>query len=268
MIKKESDLDKKSIVDFHFNCLQGTYFSEIINRKDYVILLSDLVEDSYYNYIAQTQGDINLILKETKDLFLQRNRKQAIYITPCSNLYDKEDTLPKEFASWATDAWMILTDESYYQGFKIPEEIIIEDVQYSQKEEYVKTFHLSYAGDNPDDPYANLPEYYSKSLLRSFDAKNPNFKIYYVWAKYQNKIIGVASMYSDGITAGVYGLGTIEKYRKLGIGASLMKFLYEKAVAENISVLMLQTEYKSYVEKWYTKMGFNTVFLGKYFVKE
>ena len=266
MVKKENDLFKKEIVDFHFNCLQGTYFSELINKDKYVLLFSDLVEDSYYNYVAQSKRNIVDILKESKEEFSKRNRKQAFYVTPCSDLSDSEDLIPNGFNLWATDAWMILKDHSFYEKYEIPNDITIEKVDYSSKDEYVKAFHLSYAGDNSDDPYANLPEYYSKSLLRSFDVKNDKYSTYYVWAKIKDEVVGVASMFSDGETVGIYGVGTIEKFRKKGIGTALMKHLYDVAIKEGISNFMLQTEYTSKVEKWYKSMGYETIFLGKYYV--
>lgn len=268
MTKNKNDLVEKSIVDFHFNCLQGTYFSEIIEKKDFLLLFSDLVEDSYYNYIAQTKKDLKEILSETKEIFLQKNRKQALYVTPCSDLYENENLIPEDFKLWATDAWMILKDDNFYQSYLSPNDIIVEKVDYQDREEYVKAFHLAYAGDNPDDPYANLPEYYSNSLLRSFDVKSTKYKTYYVWAKYNNEIVGVASMYSDGKTVGIYGVGTIDKFRKKGIGTALMKYLYDIAIKEGVSTFMLQTEHTSKVEKWYKAMGYETIFLGKYFVKD
>ena len=87
MTTVNSKFEMEALVDFHFKSLQGTYFSEYIVRDGYVLLFSDLVEDSYYNYIAQTTKSLSNILLEVRPLFQERNRKIAIYVTPSSNIY-------------------------------------------------------------------------------------------------------------------------------------------------------------------------------------
>ena len=261
-------IDNKKIVDFHFKSLQGMYFSEYIPRDGYVLLFSDLVEDSYYNYIAQTTIDLKKILKEASPMFEKRKRNLAIYVTPCSNIYGNESMIPEKFELWATDAWMILDDLNKITSHKIPKNIAIEQVNYEDRDEYVNIFNLSYGGDNPEDPYANLPEFYGQSLRRSFDSQSNEFKKQYVWAKLNNKVVGIASMlYNDNI-AGIYGVGTIEKYRKCGVGTSLTKFLINQAIDRKVATIMLQTESGSKVEQWYVHMGFKTIFLGKYYTTE
>lgn len=262
-----SQTDKKALVDFHFKSLQGMYFSEYISGKGYVLLFSDLVEDSYYNYIAQSKRNIQDVIRETRPFFVDRGRRVAIYVTPCSDLYGNEKDLPKNFELFAADAWMVLNDDQILRSYSAAMNIQIEPVSYESRDEYTKVFHLSYAGDNPDDPYANLPEYYSKSLNRSFDYKVDPYLKEYFWAKMDGQPVGVVSMLSDRRIAGVYGLGTLEAYRKHGVGTSLMAFLVKRAQVLKIPTMMCQTEAGSKVEQWYIRMGFQTLFTAKYYVE-
>ena len=59
----------------------------------------------------------------------------------------------------------------------------------------------------------------------------------------------------------MYNVGTDPKYRCRGLGEALMA-----TVAKHLNknqVLFLQTASESHVEKWYKKMGFETIFLGE-----
>lgn len=262
-----SEEEKELLVEFHFKSVQGMYFSEYIQKKDCVILFSDLVEDSYYNFIAQITGDIEKIIEECEILFEERGRKLAIYIAPGSNLYNNLDAVPKFFHARASDAYMVYTSSCAIKAYKVPADIKIEEIDYRDKDEYVEAFHVAYAGSNPGDPYANLPKYYSQSLKRSFENEPQGFNKIYVWAKVGNEVAGVGSMLFSEKIAGIYGVGTIEKYRSKGVGHSLMKYLIELAISNNVSRIMLQTEVGSEVEKWYRKMGFKTVFCAKYYVR-
>lgn len=268
MSKLFSEQDKQGLVDFHFRSLQKMYFSEYIKKNEYVLLFSDLVEDSYYNYIGHCNRDINDVLNESREEFEKRNRQLAFYDAPGSSTYIDNFDIPNNFDSWAADAWMVLEDPAILTSYQISPEIIIESVGQSEKTQYANTFHIAYAGDNPDDPYANLPEYYSQSLKRSFDDTPDGFTKHYVWAKIGGTPAGVACMLSKGNISGIYGVGTIEEYRKKGVGKALMKHLVEKVTLTPDTKIMVQTEAGSKVEEWYKRMGFRTIFKATYYVEK
>jgi ribosomal protein S18 acetylase RimI-like enzyme len=267
MIKMQSKVEMEALVDFHFKSLQGTYFSEYIESNGYVLLFSDLVEDNYYNYIAQTKRNINEILAEGRPQFKTRNRKVALYVTPSSNLYNNNKSIPEGFKQWSVDAYMILDDPTALMNYKTPSDVIVEPVPYEKRGVFVDTFQRAYGGDNPSDPYANLPEYYSKSLRRSFDNHSSAYRMDYVWSKINQEPVGIAQMLSDNKIAGIYSVGTVSQYRERGIGKSIMSYLCKLAKDLGVANVMLQTESGSKVESWYKHMGFVTVFVAKYYVE-
>lgn len=262
-----SQADTKAIVNFHFKSLQGMYFSEYIPCNGYVLLFSDLVKDSYYNYIAQPTRDLKEVIADARPMFEERNRKLAIYVTPYSNVYGDEKLLPNSFKQWAADAWMVFDDPNIIKKHQIPKGIVIEPVSYEEKDEYVKIFNAAYSSDNPEDPYSNLPEYYGQSLRHSFDIDHKEYSVEYVWAKINGNPVGVAAMLSNSKVAGIYGVGTIKRYRKHGIGTSITAFLAKQATERQIPIIMLQTESGSKVEQWYLNIGFKTMFVAKYYIE-
>lgn len=253
----------KSIVNFHLKCLQGIYFSEFIRNNNYYLLFSDLIEDCHYNYVTQINGDINQVIDEVRLIFANRNRKLSLYITPCSYLYENDNLIPKNFIKGATDAWMILDNQKIIKNYKIPESIIIGRVSENEIDEYVHTFNLSY---NENKPHSTLPEYYINCLRRSFNLKNNDFQKDYVYAKINNKIVGVALMVSNNEITGIYGIGTTKEYRRKGVATSIIAFLIKQAiVGVGSRIIMLQTEAGSKIEKWYSDIGFRVIFNGEIF---
>ena len=267
MVVSKSRFLMKSLLDFHFNSLQGTYFSEYIKCDGYVLLFSDLVEDAYYNYATQTTKNINEILKDALVMFQNRNRRRAIYVTPDSNVYEDESLIPKGFSKWAEDSWMVLDNPTKLRDFETPLGLTVEKVEFEQRDEYVKVFQMAYGGNNPTDPYANLPVYYSQSLRRSFENTPSGYKMECYWARIKGKPVGIAQMFWNDTIAGVYGVGTIEEFRKQGVGICIMSHLTKLAIAQKIPTIMLQTETGSKVEQWYIHMGFKTIFTASYYVE-
>lgn len=259
----------RELVDFHFKCLQGMYFSEYVPGNNYVLLFSDLIEDAYYNYLAHIDGKLEGILEETTPAFIERGRKPAFYFTPLSSEYKAgAEEAPQGFTKWATDAWMTLGDSTVLANYRTPEGITVERVDESNREEYVKAFAQAYSSDNPDDPYGQLPASYTESLRRSFNYQPKEYKKVYLMARMNDIPVSVVTMFYDDSIAGVYGLGTIHGYRERGVGKSLMAELLREASANGVKQMMLQTEFGSYVEGWYQRMGFKTEFVGTYYVHD
>ena len=271
MLGRSSRVEPKVLVDFHFRCLQGMYFSEYMQGEGYILLFSDLVEDSYYNYIAHISGDLETVLEEARPLFASRNRSPALYITPWSEVYKEKNMIPDTFSEWAADAWMILDDSQPLidlREYRYPEYVEIEPVHIADRDEYVRVFEHAYTSGDPDDPYGALPAYYGESLWRSFDTGAEGYEKEYVWAKIDGEPVGIGSMLWDDQVAGVYGIGTIPPKQNLGVGTSIMSHLVKRALAKEIPNMVLQTEVGSYVEKWYVKRGFKTIFAGTYYTEK
>ncbi len=254
----------KIMEKFHFDCLQGMYFSKLVEKNSYVLLSSDLIDDSYYNYCAKMtlcNKKFEDEWNEVKNYFLSINRIPSLYVTPSSDLYCsmiiKQFGLKKQY----TDAWMIMDNPQILADAKKNVNISIEIVDsYVDFDLFVKTFREAYSGDNPEDPYANLSQTYVESLKKSYDISD-SFSRHNYLATINGVPAGVATVIeADGIVA-VYNVGTITKYRKKGVGKALMARIAKDF--SNAKLLFLQTEYNSYVEKWYKDMGYKTVFLGE-----
>ena len=175
-----TNINHKALVDFHFECNQGMYFSEYIKRQGYVLLFSDLVEDYYWNYVSHITRDLDEVLRESRLVFVDRKRSLALYLTPYSEV--KESNIPSSFKKAGVDAWMIMSDASKLATYQIPKHLAVRAIGMNEREEYVKAFQLAYGSSDPNDPYGNLPPSYSQSLSRSFENTPKGYEKVYAGA--------------------------------------------------------------------------------------
>ena len=258
--------EKIELLDFHFQSMQGTFFSEYIERENYLLLFSDIVEDSWWNCISFVNKNLQDIVEETRSEFEDRDRKVAFYLPEFSD-FNKKSEIPENFSKWSTDSWLVLKDKKPLKDFQVPGKITLRIVREEEKETFAEVFHNAYSG-GPDDPYGELPEYFDRALIKSFERPPSGYERIYVLAEIDGEPAGVGILVFNNEIAGIYALGTSREHRKKGIGTSITKFMMEKALDNNVNKIMLQTEKGSKVEEWYKSLGFERAFLASYYVEE
>lgn len=258
----------EKIERMHLECLQGMYFSRIIKNTNYALAFSNLIEDTYYNYCAFLQFEDGSFLQKWKEIKknFPSDRTPALYVSPSSDLYGRESVYLTEFQKNYIDAWMILQEKQYLLGLPKNEEINVRKIASKKEFEiFVDVFTTAYSGDDPNDPYGQLSPTYTTSLLNSWECSEEYIKGYYL-AFLNGDPAGVATAIRHNNLVAVYNVGTVSKYRKCGVGAAIMANIVRDLKVNE--TLFLQTEKGSQVEKWYEKMGFETLFLGKCYTEK
>jgi GNAT superfamily N-acetyltransferase len=253
------------LLTFHFECLQGMYFSEHRRVEGGALLFSDSIEDSYYNFFAPTGAVTEIALSGSLAReFERRGRRPAVYLTPEAATEGEDRTLPADAEVWARDAWLVGAAGAQGRPAAGEAPLRVFTVGAAEREAYVATFTEAYSGDDPDDPYGQLDVAYSESLRASFDTEVPGYRKHYVMASVNDQPVGVAVMFTAGPLAGVYGVGTVPGHRKAGVGAAIMRDLARIASGDGASAIMLQTESGSAVQRWYEHLGYRHVFDAAY----
>lgn len=261
------NIDKK-LVEFHLAGVQGMYFSELINHDRCQLLFCDLVEDAYYNFLVTYDKNLIELINKYKSEFQKRNRNIAIYIP---GNFDISEITSNDinFSLYACDSYMSLKNSIALLDHQIDNNIKIYTVNESEADKYCDVFATAYSSDDPNDPYGKLPDCYRNALRKSFNYSSSDFKFDYYLAKFNGEDAAVVSTISNNHIIGVYGLGTIHEFRRKGIGTALMQHIFKISTKRNIKIITLQTECGSSVEKWYNKLGFESLFSMKYYdIKE
>lgn len=253
----------RDLLVFHYECLQGMYFSEYHQVEGGALLFSDAIKDPYYNFLAPEAPVSGTALPATiVEEFVRRDRQPAIYLTPLA-MTDGGPPVTDDQV-WARDAWLVGDAEPLASVPQSDESLQTFTIDSTRRETYVSTFNAAYSGDDPNDPYGQLDPAYTKSLDASFDVEVPGYQKYYLLATMDEAPVGVAAMFTAGSLAGVYGVGTIPSRRRAGIGSAMMAHLARIAVTDGASHIMLQTEAGSAVQRWYAQLGYHYVFTAPY----
>lgn len=253
-------VNTRDLLMFHFECLQGMYLSAHEVRDGGHLLFSDQITDPYYNFFAPI--DSSSLVPDVRRAFEKRNRTIAVYLTPLAEGRQPEpDTSP-----WASDAWLVGTAESLNTDAPPAPDLRIEEVDGRKRDVYVDTFTTAYSGDDPADPYGQLDPAYAECLRDSFERDVQGYRKYYVMASQGDIPVGIATLFTAGSLAGVYGVGTVPTYRQRGIGEAIMAYLAAIAFRDGAEHILLQTEAGSPVHRWYEKLGYSHVFTAPYMV--
>jgi len=259
----------KQAEDKHYLFQLGCYLSESKAIDGALLVWSDRIADSYWNYATKIDTDEKsapALVKTIAGFYAAKNRKPAMYLTP----FTKPDNLPAiiEKAGFSVDnqdAWM------FYEGPKpnieLPNGFVIKQVEtLDEMRTFVNIFNRSYGGASPDEPYGALPKEYGEALLASFSQRTDNVKVVNEIGMLDGVPMAIGTMIcSDGF-AGLYNLGVSPEYRKRGFSEIMSLNRTKEAMELGNDVIFLQTEKGSYNEKLFTKWGFTTGFTGKGYV--
>lgn len=266
-------INYNEIESTHLLFQKGMYFSEIVQKNGYILAYSNIIEDSYWNYATLINSDeAERLSNEVEAFFTNRSKKTAFYLTSYSsysNLYEQfllNSGYKKEFV----DSWMIFdmnkkkTMDPYLAGKELS---IVKVRNLEDMHIFVEVFKKAYGGESAEDVYGTLPEYYYKALLNSFFYKEGNKKVINLIGYLNNAPIVIATYISANNYAGIYNVGTINKYRGKGFGSIMSATAISDAIVAGSKIIFLQTEHGSYVENFYSKLGFVKHFNGGCFVK-
>jgi len=250
------------LIKNHFDVSTQLYASQRVIFNDFVLMLSDEIEDNYWNIAIKVDGetidDIKSIWPKIKTEMLKKNREPAILI-PNTSLLNPSTLKPLNFEPIYQDCWMVLEEFKEYPTYKSELDINILKVDNNLKEEFISAVMTGFSGDDPNDPYNALPECYATSLRKSFDKKIEDYKLVQYLVKYNNISVGTASVISGKEIALIYNITTNKEYKRKGICKELMSNIIY-SLADDIEIVCLQTEKGFYTEFVYKNLGFKEVF--------
>ncbi|MFN8474082.1 MAG: GNAT family N-acetyltransferase [Anaerolineae bacterium] len=102
------------------------------------------------------------------------------------------------------------------------------------------------------------------NIERGVETALNNLKRYdydFLVAKIGDTVVGAISMlYGDGIV-GMWGLATLEPYRRQGIGTTLFHWVVDEGRRRGAEIIYLSTEPESYAHSIYLRLGFVNLFV-------
>lgn len=246
------------IENFHLCCQQGYYFNEKIQCENGIVLFSNYIEDSYWNFARIHNIPATHIFKQNwiliREMFIARNRIPALYIIS-KNIEDYNDFFSFSGLQLAyTEMWMKLVSEEYLKQLKLPENVFFKEVtQPEDLQLFIEIFSKAFEG---------VEKGYIEAI-KHFPLKSENLhQVKNIIAFYDCIPVGIITGMSDNITAGIYNVGVIPEYRQKGLGKLLMSQLVKEFINDGVQSIFLQPEAVKSLKGWYEKIGFKNFFQG------
>lgn len=255
----------KNLIDVHINGSTGLYASKILKKEDYNILLSDLIDDQYWNFAyLKNTSNLDKIWTKIKSDMEKNNRIPTIYITSDQDNKDVQKEIKNNnLKVLYTDVWMIVEDLENFEHYKSKINFKISKVDKTLKDKFVQAVMDGFSGENPDDPYESLSAGYKITLEKSIENNGSNYKIINYIGLYNEKAISTATViYKDNISI-IYNVTTNKNYQKQGVCKQTISDIINDLRKLGIEIVCVLTEKGFYTEQVYKNMGFKEVLLGR-----
>ena len=258
------------LIDIHINGQLELYASHIIEKDDYNILLSDLIDDQFWNfaYLKNNFSNLDKMWENIKSDMIKNNRQPTIYVTSNINNKELEEKIKDiNLNVLYTDVWMTFEDLNTFEKYKSKIDFKVSRVDENLKSKFVKAIMDGFAGDNPDDPYQSLSDGYRIALEECKEKNESEYKVINYVGLYNDEVISTATVIYKQDKAIIYNITTNKKYQKQGVCKQTMSEVINDLIKTGITIVGLQTEQGFYTEKVYKNMGFKEVMLGKAYVE-
>lgn len=257
----------KLIMQTQYDLLEGLYFDSEIKKDSYNIYKSDIITDNFWNIATLNKEyvfDDASNLADIEQHFKNISRKPCIYIPRILNKYT-------DYRNYLIDNGYEVNDIDAYMAFTGSDkniEIInkIEKVKTNkQYDDFMEVLQSAYSGEiTEENPYAGsiTGEYY-KAIKKSLS--NDQFSHFVLYKN--GDPASVATLSHRNGYGSINNVGTKNKYQNLGLGKQIMKQCVDEFNKLGGKTLFLFTEHKSKNEQWYTRQGFETMFINEQYVK-
>ena len=261
----------EDFIDIHLNGQLELYLSRNINKNDYDIFLSDIIDDEFWNfaYLKNKNVDFKKLWEEIKDKMINENRKPLLYITYLINNEQVEKELKQNNMNVLyTDVWMTIENLEQFKEYDSKIDFEINKVDNKLKNKFIQAIMDGFSGDNPEDPYESLSDGYRVALNESFKQSNTEYKVVHYLGLKRNEAITTATVIQHKDKAIIYNIRTNKKYQKCGACKKTMSYIVNDLKNNGIKAICLQTERGFYTEQAYKNMGFEEKMIGEAYIEQ
>jgi ribosomal protein S18 acetylase RimI-like enzyme len=257
----------KSVMWVQYSLLEGLAFNSKIKQDTYDIYKSDIVTDYFCNFTILNNEyafDNASTLLDIEQRFKDINRQACIYIPRMINKYNDYSSYLISNGYKVNDiaSYMVLVGSD--KNIKIIDNI--EKVQSKkQYDDFMEVLESAYGGEvTKENPYAgSITDEYREAIQKSLE--NSKFSHFILYRR--GIPVSVTTLSYNNSNGVLSNVGTKKEYQNLGFGKQIMRYCIHKFSELGGKKLFLFTEFDSKNEKWYTKLGFKTIFIDEQYLK-
>ncbi len=261
----------EELVDIHLNGQLYLYLSNRIQKQDYDIYYSNVIDDQYWNlaYLKNNEVDIKAIYNNIKIDMKKLNRQPLVYITSdIVNSKLEEQIKNSNLRVLYTDVWMILENLEQFKTYKSKIDFSVHKVNENLIEDFIQSVMDGFSGDNLEEPYGSLSNGYRIALRESCKENNSEYKVLHYLGKNEKEAIATVTVVYRKDKAILYNITTNKNYQKQGVCKQMMSEIIRDLIQLKVKTVCVQTEQGYYTEQVYKNMGFREILLGRAYMEE
>ena len=233
----------------------GGFFTAVYRDSGWIGGYSRDIDDFFWNMIVPTMERPGTSISEVKEFFSSLDRNPTLYGEKewIDSIIEKRDISGLEVKF--TDAWMRFegdlepaSDEFSYVKVRSGDE----------KDVFVDIFSEAFGGDGDDEPYGGLGEGYHSGVMKTLNGVFGADSCENILVEKDGKFVGIGTLAVKNDVAFVYNIATLPDHQGEGVGTAATRKVIELVDEDEVEDIILQTEAGSYVEEFYSDMGFET----------
>jgi GNAT superfamily N-acetyltransferase len=191
--------------------------------------------------------DLGRLLPKIETVFLRRGRTPCFYIRGDEGREAYRSTLlANGYSSIDSLSIMEIASASFRSNKEVDVEVIDEDGIEQWCETYILSFYEEKIRTEP--------------VLRAVRKSRRGRRTRLILARYRDSPAGAAALYMAGGLCGAYCVGTVPRFRNIGVASTMLEFAYELSNRAG-KRLALQTALSDSVEPFYIARGFRRIYL-------
>ena len=213
-----------------------------LTQKTYVMQSLNFKE-AFFNRagFVGAEADWTEVISEMELVFENRNLRPCIYLPVTDDFPMLGERLVGRGYHIA-DRMSVM--EMRKPSFQVNSEISVEVIKPVDVKKWCEAYLWSFYGD------LELLSPTLEVVRKSMESRNVSF----VSALHERSIVGTLAMYKSREIVGIYCVGTMPSFRKMGVANTVMRFASDIS-KEAGATMILQTMLSDNVERLYLKMG-------------
>ena len=252
-------------LNIQYDLLEGLFYDNIDETKDYVLCTSSIMDDTYWNIAYLKEKTSSDIIKELETKYKSLNRDNCLYIGRDDKYYsyNRNLILSNNYHLQDQDVYMILSNEKDID-INIEIKIIGSEKEYN---DFMMVLSSAY-NDSVENKEENFYEgavtkcYYDAVKRTIGNKKNYHF------IAYDNGVpVSCATLSIKGLIGTINNVGTRQGYWNKGYSKQVIYYLIKIFKELGGKDLILCTEHQSKNQSYYESIGFKELFVMEQYVK-
>ncbi len=203
-----------------------------------------------------SENEVKSLLNRVIEYYLSRDFPNVCFrISPLTH--------PKSFTSFLEDqgferkvdtSVMVLKEKKVHN---LNPDVIIKEISESEKDEFVELFLTTF------EMSIELKEGFCRMFLKMM-RRGDKFHLAFV----EDKPVGIYFLSSFNRTGGIFSVGTLNEYRRRGIGTTLVSHAIMTSINEGNNLHTLQAKKGGNAERLYKTLGFEIDHVVSFYLKE